>query len=762
MLWVAPGAVRARLLAAAVGCLALLATFSVLTPIAGAHEDDPKASEPLRPFYGPIWREADGGVAGTTFAASGVTLKAWFPFNNFNEPGQTNTSSSDCWGYVSQTGREYAILGVSNGTAFVEVTDPGASQIVDFIPGPASLWRNVKTYQHYCYSVSEGGGGIQVFDVAGIDSGVITQLPSVLTGGDERTHTMIINETTGYLYRMGGGGNGVRIYDLNPNPAQPLFVAQWADKYTHDGFVHSYTQGPYAGKEIFFACGGLNGGFSNTGVDIIDVTNKTKLQNLSHATYPQASFCHQAWISKDQRHIYINDEIDEQDFGLNSVGRIINVENLSAPFFAGTYTTGLPSVDHNLYVRDDTLYCSNYKTGIQIFDVTDQTNPERIAWFDTYPESDTTGYAGLWSNYPFLPSGTVLGSDIQRGLFVWKIEPPAAAFSYPQGQPTFINPLGGQTLDVQIEALENSTIVPGSEQLLIKIGAAPPMAYPLAPLGRGLYRATFPAIECTTEFTYLFEVTGTNGSVTTDPPGGIEAVAAVGEAVLVSYDMESPAGWTVGVSGDNATSGVWTNVDPNGTSAQPEDDHTPVTTKCWVTGQGPIGGSAGDNDVDNGKTTLISPQLFLAATPDAVVSYWRWYSNNQGGNPNNDSMPVEITNDGGLTWVTLEMVTENAGAWVKRSFSVADFLAPTDNVYIRWVARDEGAGSLIEAGVDDFAVSFLDCPAGVVGDLDGNGAVNGADLAILLGQWGAAGSADFNQDGIVDAQDLAVLLGAWN
>jgi choice-of-anchor B domain-containing protein len=752
----------------AVSLAALLAGVAATLPVATlaqrlwAHEDDPKASEKHPPVLGPAWREADGGVAMETFASSGVVLKSWFPVNTFNQQGVTNTSGNDCWGYVSPMGREYALIGLSGGTGFVEVTDPGNSQIVAFKPGPESLWRNVKTYLHYAYAVSEGGGGIQVFDLANIDNGVVTQLPSVTTGGDERTHTMIINGVTGFLYRMGGGPNGVRIYDLKPNPAAPAFVAQWQDKYTHDGFVTNYTSGPYAGKEIFFACGGLNGGFAGTGVDIIDVTNKASLAVLSNFQYPQAAFCHQAWITPDQKYIYINDEIDEQDFGLLSVGRIVDVSNLSAPFLAGTYTTGLTSVDHNLYVKGSTLLCSNYKTGLQIFDLADPTAPVRTAFFDTYPEADATGYAGLWSNYPFFPSGTVLGSDLQRGLFVWRIESPVATFEYPQGTPFYVSPAGA-SLDVLISPLGDNELLPETARLVINVAGGSPVDYPLEPLGKGVFRANFPLFECGTPFVYSFRIQAESGTVTTDPPGGVAAMAALGEPVILADDLEATQGWVAGVPGDTATAGKWVLVDPIGTSAQPEDDHTPAPgVKCWVTGQGTLGGQAGQSDVDGGKTTLVSPKYDLSGQADPYLTYWRWYSNNLGGNPNQDSMPVEITNNGGLTWVQLELVNQNAGAWVKKTFRVKDYVEPTANVYVRFIARDEGPGSLVEAGVDDISITSLDCPSGIPGDLDGNGTVGPSDLTILLSQWGTAGSADLDGNGVVGASDLAILLAAWS
>lgn len=744
----------------ATGALAVVAC--VESP-AFAHEDDPKATERHPPVLGPVWRANDGGVAMETFTASGVVLKAWFPVNNFDEKGSTNTSGNDCWGYVSPSGREYAIIGLSNGTGFVEVTDPGASALVDFQPGPASLWRNVKVFQHYAYSVSEGGGGIQVFDLSEIDAGVVTALPAVTAGGDERTHTMAINTESGYLYRMGGGGNGIRIYNLNRTPASPEYVNAWSQKYTHNGCVTSFTSGPYAGKEIYFACGGFNNGYGETGVDIIDVTVKGKLVHLANLQYPDAGYCHQAHFTPDRKYLFVNDELDEANLGIYSMGRILNIEDLSAPYLAGTYETGLVSVDHNLWVRDNRMHCSNYKTGIQIFDTTDPVNPVKVAFFDTYPESDGGGYAGLWSNYPFFPSGTVIGSDIQRGLFVWRIELPVAEFGYPNGVPTFVDPTGGQVLDVTITPVSGETLVPGSATLVVTIGGGSPIEYPLEHVGGDLYRATFPSFDCGASLSYAISITAESDVTTSDPPGGFSAIAALGEPVLLDQTFDAgPSGWTVGAPGDNATSGVWTLVDPIGTTAQPENDHTADPgVKCWVTGQGSLGGGPGEADVDNGTTSLVSASFDVSGTPEARVSYWRWYSNNQGSNPGTDSFPILISNDGGASWVELEVVTESAGVWVRKSFRIADFVAPTASMRLKFVARDLDPGSLVEAAIDDVQVTYYECPADVPGDLNGDGDVDAADLGILLGQWGTAGSADLDGSGSVDGADLAIFLGLW-
>ncbi|RMG43521.1 MAG: exo-alpha-sialidase [Acidobacteria bacterium] len=181
----------------------------------------------------------------------------------------------------------------------------------------------------------------------------------------------------------------------------------------------------------------------------------------------------------------------------------------------------------------------------------------------------------------------------------------------------------------------------------------------------------------------------------------------------VTLDVETDEGWTVGDPSDTATTGIWERVDPIGTEAQPEDDHTPNGVYCWVTGQGSPGGSIGENDVDDGRTTLFSPVFDLSGMSDPTIGYWRWYSNDKGSSPGEDVFTVDVSNDGGATWVNVETVgptgPDTVGGWIYHSFRVADFVTPTANVRLRFIAADEGAGSIVEAAVDD--VTVIDCSA---------------------------------------------------
>jgi aminopeptidase S len=276
------------------------------------------------------------------------------------------------------------------------------------------------------------------------------------------------------------------------------------------------------------------------------------------------------------------------------------------------------------------------------------------------------------------------------------------------------------------------------------------------------WSATGPATTCGATVSWSVEAFISDGTSVKYPIAGTNSSLSAGAVNVAASDAcEASTDWVVGATGDNATAGIWINADPVGTAAQPEDDHSVSGTKCWITGNGAVGASVGAADIDGGTTTLASPAYSTAALSDPYVSYWRWYSNNQGSDPNNDSMPIQISGNGGTTWVQLELVTENAGAWVQKKFRVLDFVTPTaGTIKLRFIARDLGAGSVVEAGVDDIAVTELVCPTALEGDLDGDGMVGASDIAVLLLDFGPCGgcASDLDRSGAVDSGDIAFLL----
>jgi murein tripeptide amidase MpaA len=335
-----------------------------------------------------------------------------------------------------------------------------------------------------------------------------------------------------------------------------------------------------------------------------------------------------------------------------------------------------------------------------------------------------------------------------------------AVIRLPNGAPTTVDFGSPVSITAEVRAIRG-TLASGGVRFFSRVGSSGAFTEtPMTDTGAGIFAAALPTIPCgATLQWYITALTSVGTSRLPHTPGAVYSTSAVASTATFTDTFETNLGWTVGATGDNATAGLWVRVDPVGTTAQPENDSADAGALCWVTGQGVVGGAVGAADLDGGTTTLTSPVL-NASNPNSFVSYRRWYSNNQGAAPNADSMPVQISGDGGTTWVLLEDVSENANAWVEKTFRVADFITPSANMRIRFQARDLGAGSVVEAGVDFVRVLTVGCPTRPE-DLDGNGVVDSADLTIILNNWGNPGVGDLNGNGVVESGDLASLLSAW-
>jgi hypothetical protein len=267
-----------------------------------------------------------------------------------------------------------------------------------------------------------------------------------------------------------------------------------------------------------------------------------------------------------------------------------------------------------------------------------------------------------------------------------------------------------------------------------------------------------------------------SGTTVTAPAGASPGSSNVFRALAADqvdlddlYDFETPVGFTAGAAGDDATTGVWVRVDPNGTAAQPGDDNTPDGTIAWVTGQGSPGGGLGDNDVDGGTTSLVSNRVDLSATQSATISYARWYSNNTGAAPNADVFEVFVSDDDGQSYVLVETVgpagAGTSGGWIETGFDVGDFVDLTSTIRVKFVASDLGDGSLVEAAIDDvriFGVSCTghDCPADVAEPF---GVLDLADVQAFLAAFTSGEAlADLNGDGIYDLADVQAFLASFN
>jgi len=187
--------------------------------------------------------------------------------------------------------------------------------------------------------------------------------------------------------------------------------------------------------------------------------------------------------------------------------------------------------------------------------------------------------------------------------------------------------------------------------------------------------------------------------------------------LLAHDDMEDAnGGWIAGLPSDTATTGIWERCDPNGTWTNgqpmaPDNDATVGGTECYVTGNAPPGSDPGDNDVDEGHTTLVSPVIDMTGGVLAHVGYSRWWANAIGRTGVDDTFRIDVSNDNGSTWISMEEVWgEKQNSWQEAVIPLEDVIALTDQMRIRFVAEDKGPWypyhSLVEAGIDDFWVEL--------------------------------------------------------
>ncbi len=379
----------------------------------------------------------------------------------------TATCAMDIWGWTDpENGREYAVIALSGGTAFVDVSSPTAPRLLGSLATAtsSSSWRDVKVIGHHAVIVSEARDhGMQVFDLRRLRG--LSPNASRTFQADARyqgfgsAHNIVVNEQSMFAYAVGTrqprsglpascGAPGLHAIDMS-DPTQPAFAACVSDAdrdptpvisagYTHDAQCVLY-RGPdtdYQGRELCFAS-------NEDVVTVFDVTDKAQAVIVAQVEYPGDAYTHQGWLSQDQRYFLVNDELDEIDRLVPTQRTLIlDLEDLDEPGDVTIYDSGITSIDHNLYVRGRYVFESNYEAGLRIleFDPATTAGLTEVAYFDTHPErtaieepclppnasQQCDGFNGQWSNYPYFNSGIVIASDAQRGLFVLR---PAAALA---------------------------------------------------------------------------------------------------------------------------------------------------------------------------------------------------------------------------------------------------------------------------------------------------------------------------------------------
>ncbi|MBL0048373.1 MAG: choice-of-anchor B family protein [Bacteroidetes bacterium] len=656
---------------------------------------------------------------------------------------------SNICGYVDSLGNEYALVGHSTGMTIVDVTNPDSIFSVATITGPNSIWREIKTWQHYAYVTTEGGGGLQIIDMRNLPGTILPHqnwTPNISGQVLGSIHALHIDNGFVYLYGSNIGAKGIVIGDLT-DPYNPTFAGLYDGSYVHDGYVRNDTA---------WACQIYAGTFS-----AIDVSNKANPVVLASQQTPNA-FTHNSWLSDNSKYLFTTDEVDNSylaAYDVSDISNIIFMDKIQSQYPGGQ------AIVHNTHILNDYAITSWYKDGVVITDCHRPQNLVNVGYIDDCPESGGS-YAGVWGVYPFLPSGTIVTSDIDSGLYVYSPTyvracyfegivrdslcnsllnnvhvtligtnvldssdftgnfktgtPDAGSYTAEFSKAGYITQtipvtlVNGVITNVSVKLLSNSTVnlngfvndanfavtLPGANVTFTNTSGT----YSLLTDNTGEYNncATVAGIYDVTVgkwgfeticFDTLVSLASSNFNLSLYPK--------------IQDDFSFNYGWTVQTS---ATTGAWVRGIPVGTTlnnlndANPgNDDSNDCTDKAYVTGN--AGGAAGADDVDDGATNLFSPVFDISAYVQPIIKYSRWFFNAGGSGIPNDSLHIFISN--GTTEVELESVTiQTAGAssWVNQSIDLTGLIPFTNTMQVRVRTADILPGHIVEAGFDNFSV----------------------------------------------------------
>ncbi len=360
------------------------------------------------------------GFAGP-YPCENIDQRGYLPLSDFN-----SENFNDIWGWTSPTtGREYVAAGLHNKTAFIDVTSPDYPLYLGYLPtasGP-SLWRDVKMVGQYAFIVAEAEGhGMQVFDMERLEYLSAENTPVVFDADAYypsfgNAHNIVADEENEFVYSVGSStfGGGLHIIDVS-DPLNPTYAgSDEVAGYCHDAQMLTYT-GPdedYQGMEI-----GI--GFNEEQVVVYNLEDKTDVEIISTTPYQNVGYVHQGWFTEDQRYVISNDETDELDYGINTRTLVWDFSDLDNPQVLNYYIHDTPTIDHNLYIRDEMVYMSNYTSGLRILDLLDvaEGDLEYFGYFDVEFATDAALFIGTWSNYPYFESGIVPTTNMYRGLHI--------------------------------------------------------------------------------------------------------------------------------------------------------------------------------------------------------------------------------------------------------------------------------------------------------------------------------------------------------
>ena len=670
-----------------------------------------------------------------------ITLQSNLPF-----PGK---NLANIGGYADSQGNEYALVGTSTGLSIVDVTNPAVPVEKFAVAGPNSDWREVKTWGDYAYVTTEGGSsGLQIINMSYLPDSVQFKYwkgTGAISGQLETIHALHIEDAHVYLFGSNLASGGPIIASL-ADPWNPVYVGQRSGSYVHDGYVRNDT---------LWAAHIYAGYFS-----VMDVSNKANPVILAQQNTP-GNFTHNTWLNDAGSVLFTTDEISNSFLTAYDVTDINNITEISR---VQSQNPGSGSAVHNTHILNDYAVTSWYKDGVVIHDVARPDNPILVGWYDTSPLSGS-GFDGAWGVYPYLPSGNLVVSDMQLGLFV--LAPNYVRGAYLEGIVT--DSITGIPLsNVLVEILATNVTKNTALNGVYKTGLADAGVYTVRFSRTGYFTKVITNVNLTNGVLTQLDIelsplsppivltgqvinavtsapianaevlimnTAENYSVTTDAagefsisnflPNNYDIIAGkwgfvtectnqnVTGPVTIALepgiydDFTFNFNWTVT---GTASSGMWERGVPVGTTNQGQQANPGIDvasdcgSQAYVTGNG--GGSAGNDDVDDGNTVLTSPVFDVSGMIEPHINYYRWFYNAGGISNPNDSLIVRISN--GTNTAVLETVTAVSagnGTWVPKDFKISDFVTPTATMTISFTTADQpNSGHLVEAGVDYFQV----------------------------------------------------------
>ena len=657
---------------------------------------------------------------------------------------------NDVWGYVDEMGNEYALVGTSKGTSIVNVTDPTNPVEVFWLPGSTSIWRDPSSNGDYAYVTTEAEDGLLIIDLSPLPQA--TNLTTTLYTGPannpwQSAHTCFVDEN-GYAYVFGAnrGNGGVIILDVFTNPMAPIEVGVFDNWYCHDGFVRNDTM---------YLSNIYDGFFS-----LVDVSDKANPVLLGTKTTP-SSFTHNSWPSDNGQYVFTTDEISGAfiaAYDISDPTNIVEVDRIQN-------SPGSGIIPHNTHVMGDYLITSYYSDGVVIHDITYPYNMIKVAEYDTY-EGQTISYDGCWGVYPFLPSGTILAADITNGLFI--LGPTYQQAAYLEGIVTDEQsnlPLN----DVLVKIVGDDQSDLTNSSGFYATGIFSPGIYNITYEKVGYFPKTESVTliqgQIVIQNTELIPIPPYNLDIkvyelgTTIPISGAQIklihpllvhegiTNGIGEESLTLYyqdgafyniqvgkwgfvtscfdmqldsltgsiivylekgyydDFEFDFSWAI--IGD-ATTGIWERGIPNPTNNTMIGTDAPYDCGSigFVTGNAANLNSDFD-DVDEGYTTLISPQMDLTSLSNPHINFARSFFCYHGPGEVDDTLKVFISN--GSTSVLLDQIGAPQGNEMSYSFQsipINGLLTINNTMQISVTISDENPNiNITEAAFDHFWVS---------------------------------------------------------